>query len=200
MARINMKKVQKTISNFSSLMMNINALANVAQDEEKAPEEATQDFLHILEIKPELFEGKEENVLATLHDLRSVRRAAKNELEVITLLQDYYNKNAKVINELGVIIGKVRKALERQDRDFYVLRTGEFGLASNPIVRDKVPPQDDSFVADNEMTICCGRKHCDECFFQKYGEVECQRQFMMWLVEKMREERRQDKEWYLGDK
>ncbi len=106
-----------------------------AVDAEQEPSSAIQDILHAAEFAPSALDKID--ILETLHNLRTVRREAKKNLEITDLFQQWAERNQKATRELSETVGAMRKIIRRQPNDFYRWKTDVLGEKGTPMIKDE---------------------------------------------------------------
>lgn len=134
-AEMNAQEFSQYLTEFLRIMRQSNKRYDEAVRAEIYPNAATQDILHAIELAPSTIDFN--SLVSTLHQLRASRREAKKELEVTTLIKDWYVRNEKAMNELQNVLGDVRKALGRQPSDMYKWKTDIIGREGDWLVIDK---------------------------------------------------------------
>lgn len=101
------------------------------------PNEAIQDILHAAEFAPSTLEGVD--VTAKLHEMREMRRTAKQELEITDIFKQWADENKAAMNKLENVLGSIRKVLKWQPNAFYQYKTDIIGEKGRVLVVDEKP-------------------------------------------------------------
>lgn len=101
------------------------------------PNEAIQDILHAAEFAPSTLEDVD--VTAKLHEMRELRRTAKQELEITNLFQQWSEEHKTALNKLENTLGAIRKVLKWQPNAFYQYKTDIVGEKGRVLVVDEKP-------------------------------------------------------------
>lgn len=101
------------------------------------PNEAIQDILHAAEFAPSTLEDID--IVGKLHEMREMRRTAKQELEITNLFQQWSEEHKTAINKLENTLGAIRKVLKWQPNAFYLYKTNEVGEKGRALVVDEKP-------------------------------------------------------------
>lgn len=127
---------EKYLTEFLHVIRDSNRRYEAALEAEAQPNLATQDILHAIELAPSTVDF--ESLIPTLHQLRADRRSAKKELEVTSLVRDWFLENEKSFNKLQNILGQVRKIIDRQSNDAYCWKTNVIGEKGDWLTVDKI--------------------------------------------------------------
>lgn len=133
---MNASEFEKYLTEFLGVIRDSNRRYEAAVEAEARPNMATQDILHAIELAPSTVDF--ESLVPTLHQLRADRRVAKKELEVTTIVREWYLENEKAFNKLQQVLGNVRKILDRQPNDAYCWKTDVIGEKGGWLVVDTV--------------------------------------------------------------
>lgn len=87
-------------------------------------ESKTQDLLHELELVPHSF-NERGRIAKELSEVRQKRREAKNLIEMLSPLVDWYEHQQSSVNALKRVLGEMRKAADRQANRLYYKRADD---------------------------------------------------------------------------
>jgi hypothetical protein len=102
---------------------------------EQQPNSALQDILHAAEFAPSSLANCD--IINLLHQYRTLRRTAKQELEVTQIFQQWAEEHKQALNKLENALGLMRKILRRQPNDFYIYKTNAVGVSGAPLIADE---------------------------------------------------------------
>ena len=125
------------VTDFMNLYRSAETAYNDALAAEKSLNDATQDILHCIELCPEGLDPAV--VLNKLHEVRMLRRDAKQELEVATQFWEWAQKNKPTMTSLEQNLGRIRKIIRRQPTDSYCFKTDYIKPKGSWIVQEREP-------------------------------------------------------------
>ena len=102
-------KYSECIENFLNFLREAQREYNIAADDEKSANGATQDILHSIELGEHKYH-EYARLSKALREVRQERRRAKDIEQQIQPLQEWAAENAKAIKNLEQELGAVRKA------------------------------------------------------------------------------------------
>jgi len=109
-------KVEKTLQDFQSILKQSYDDYKKYEKEVNDMYKATQDVLHQLELGEKVVVSKWSKELV---NVRKKRRFAKDKVEELKPLYDYYVENQKSINKIANIIGEIRAIKKHQSKRVY---------------------------------------------------------------------------------
>ena len=121
-AKLNNRFNSETLSNFLEYLRDTRQLYNMAMQDEKDSDDATQDLLHSLEI-----DGGSYHEIAklskVLRKVRIQRRMAKDKIIRIEPIAKWVDDNPTIIKGLERLLGEVRKAERSLENRMYHPKT-----------------------------------------------------------------------------
>jgi hypothetical protein len=102
------KKMSEIISEFIKFLNDANFSYTYMLDQMKEQDGITQDILHTLELE-ELKYNERARLATKLAAARKQRRIFKDAVEELEPISDFLEDNKKLINNLGALVGTVRK-------------------------------------------------------------------------------------------
>ncbi len=124
-------KTSDTIKNFLNLLTGIEGIYNCYVSEIKRQDKITQDLLHTIELG-NISTGERYKLSTRLKENRLDRRYYKDRLEEIEPLYTYFCNNRKIIKDLQLVLGHVRKAENYHEKRFYIPKV----LIELPIIKN----------------------------------------------------------------
>lgn len=115
-------KCSEHIEGFLNFLREAQREYNIAADEEKSANGATQDILHSIELGEHKYH-EYARLSKALREVRQERRRAKDIEQQIQPLQEWAAENAKAIKNLEQVLGAVRKAERNMQERHYIPRT-----------------------------------------------------------------------------
>lgn len=109
---------------------------------ELLPNESIQDILHAAEFAPSTLANVD--VPKLLHDFRTNRRTAKQELEITGLFKAWSDENKAALNKLENVLGEIRKVLRWQTNPFYNWKTNTVGEKGKTLIVDPKEGEDET--------------------------------------------------------
>jgi uncharacterized protein YheU (UPF0270 family) len=109
-------KVEKTLQEFNIILRQAYDDYKRFDKEVNEMDKATQDVLHQLELGEKVVVSKWSRELV---NVRKQRRFAKDKVEELKPLYDYYLENQKSINKIANIIGELRAIKKHQSKRVY---------------------------------------------------------------------------------
>lgn len=128
-------ELERLITNFFQAARAAEADLQEATAHEQYTNDATQDLLHTVELAPKQIDA--ETLKWKLHELRVERRAAKQELEVANIWDQWARENKKALDVLNNRLGVIRKIIRRQPNDFYCYKTDILDSRGDYLQADK---------------------------------------------------------------
>lgn len=115
-------KCSEHIEGFLDFLREAQREYNIAADDEKSANGATQDILHSIELGEHKYH-EYARLSKALREVRQERRRAKDIEQQIQPLQEWAAENAKAIKNLEQVLGAVRKAGRNMQERHYIPRT-----------------------------------------------------------------------------
>ena len=135
------RRLLKELETFNMFIKEAGDRLKYAQDAETYPNEAIQDVLHVIELRPN--DASNEDISHVLHDLREKRRIAKDELAVADMWNTYVAQHLSVFKLLPQLIGKIRQTLDYEPTRMYNMKTNIFGNKGEWISKEEEDAADD---------------------------------------------------------
>ena len=115
-------KCSEDIEGFLNFLREAQREYNIAADDEKSANGATQDILHSIELGEHKYH-EYARLSKALREVRQERRRAKDIEQQIQPLQEWAAENAKAIKSLEQVLGADRKAERNMQERHYIPRT-----------------------------------------------------------------------------
>ena len=115
-------KYSEHIESFLNFLREAQREYNIAADDEKSANGATQDILHSIELEEHKYH-EYARLSKALREVRQERRRAKDIEQQIQPLQEWVTENAKALKTLEQVLGAVRKAERSMQERNYISRT-----------------------------------------------------------------------------
>jgi hypothetical protein len=110
------------VENFLNFLREAEQQYSIAQADEAEANDRTQDILHAIEFG-EYNYRRTATLTKRLRDIRVARRDAKNRMELCQTVNEWTNANRKSIEQLQVVLGKLRKTEKTIQYRKYMDRT-----------------------------------------------------------------------------
>ena len=115
-------KYSEHIENFLNFLREAQREYNIAAEDEKSANGATQDILHSIELGEHKYH-EYARLSKALREVRQERRRAKDIEQQIQPVQEWVAENTKAIKNLEQVLGAVRKAERSTQERHYIPRT-----------------------------------------------------------------------------
>lgn len=115
-------KYSEHIESFLNFLREAQREYNIAAEDEKSANGATQDILHSIELGEHKYH-EYARLSKALREVRQERRRAKDIEQQIQPVQEWAAENAKAIKNLEQVLGAVRKAERSMQERHYISRT-----------------------------------------------------------------------------
>lgn len=115
-------KYSEHIENFLNFLREAQREYNIAAEDEKSSNGATQDILHSIELGEHKYH-EYARLSKALREVRQERRRAKDIEQQIQPVQEWVAENTKAIKNLEQVLGAVRKAERSTQERHYIPRT-----------------------------------------------------------------------------
>lgn len=112
----------KSIEDFLAFLRDAEQQYNMAVEDEKEANDATQDILHAVELDT-YNPRKTSKLIKTLHAVRKSRRTAKETMETFSPVLSWLEENRATVKALERLLGDVRKAERRIEGRTYSPKT-----------------------------------------------------------------------------
>ena len=116
-------KYSEHIESFLNFLREAQREYNIAADDEKSANGATQDILHSIELGEHKYH-EYARLSKALREVRQERRRAKDIEQQIQPLQEWVTENAKALKTLEQVLGAVRKAERSMQERHYIYKDG----------------------------------------------------------------------------
>lgn len=112
-------KVSEVISEFVKFLNNAHFSYTYMLEKMNEQEKVTQDILHSLELD-DLKYNERAKLATRLAEVRKQRRIYKDAVEELEPVSDFLEDNKKLLNNLGALVGNVRKQEKyHSNRQYY---------------------------------------------------------------------------------
>lgn len=135
------------LENFLNFLAEAETRFHIAQTVQSEKDSQTQDILHRLELADDPDDYRMQ-LLNALIPIRKERRAAKDEIEILSLIVNWVSQNYKTVNSLKQLLGEVRKLQNKQDNRIYIERTNVVENVFKSIAAEQeTPPEEQDTTA-----------------------------------------------------
>lgn len=118
-----MENATETLKGFIDFLRNVKTEHEIAVENENEFNEQTQDLLHTLELNDELTYHQKAKLAKKISEVRKERRINKDFEELTGDLAKWVSENSKVLNDLGKILGAMRKLQGKHSMRVYIDRS-----------------------------------------------------------------------------